>query len=394
MSEQDKKVEDVTGLNDITWAEASVYLIRKSSQYIRHKVAADIVKRAFDQIVIKSVKDAKVIDLCTSTDAFINQEAGKVFNNKKPIPTKGVSFPTCVNVNNVISHFSPLASDPDTNSVSLKDGDVVKIQLGAHIDGFASIAAETIVVGATAQNPVSGRKADVIQAAWYAAEASIRQMKVGEKNWTVSDTVSKATKAFETAPVEGMLSCQMTQNVIDGKKRIILNGNPQQKSDLGTHTFEEGEVYGVDVLVSTNQENKPKESSYQTTVFKRTDQTYILKLATARRVYSEIQKKSGSFPFNIRMLEDEKRARLGVQEAAQHNLLTPFDVCVDKTDETVAQFFFTVGITKNGPIRLTHPPSWYKPDVIKSEQQPDEETKQLSQAALRPKKNNKKKATN
>lgn len=106
-------------------------MIRKSSQYIRHKVAADIVKRAFDQIVVKSVKDAKVIDLCTSTDAFINQEAGKVFN-KKPIPTKGVSFPTCVNVNNVISHFSPLASDPDTNSISLKDGDVVKIQLGAH----------------------------------------------------------------------------------------------------------------------------------------------------------------------------------------------------------------------------------------------------------------------
>lgn len=48
----------------------------------------------------------------------------------------------------------------------------------------------------------------------------------------------------------------MTQNVIDGKKRIILNGNPQQKSDLGTHAFEEGEVYGVDVLVSTNKDNK------------------------------------------------------------------------------------------------------------------------------------------
>lgn len=128
-------------------------------------------------------------------------------------------------------------------------------------------------------------------------------------------------------------------------------------------------------------------------MFKRTDQTYILKLATARRVYSEIQKKSGSFPFNIRMLEDEKRARLGVQEAAQHNLLTPFDVCLDKSDETVAQFFFTVGVTKNGPIRLTHPPSWFKPELIKSDKQPDESTKQLSQLALRPKKNNKKKAT-
>lgn len=94
----------------------------------------------------------------------------------------------------------------------------------------------------------------------------------------------------------------------------------------------------------------------------------------------------------MRTLEDEKRARLGVQESVQHSLLTPFDVSVDKSDETVAQFFFTVGITKNGPIRLTHPPSWLKPEFIKSDKQPDEETKQLSQAALRPKKNNKKKA--
>lgn len=71
------------------------------------------------------------------------------------------------------------------------------------VDGYASIAAETIVVGASAENPVTGRKADAVQAAWYAAEASIRQMKVGEKNWTVSETVNKATKPFETAPVEG-----------------------------------------------------------------------------------------------------------------------------------------------------------------------------------------------
>ena len=71
------------------------------------------------------------------------------------------------------------------------------------VDGYASIAAETIVVGASAENPVTGRKADAVQAAWYAAEASIRQMKVGEKNWTVSETVNKATKPFETAAVEG-----------------------------------------------------------------------------------------------------------------------------------------------------------------------------------------------
>lgn len=54
----------------------------------------------------------------------------------------------------------------------------------------------------------------------------------------------------------GMLSCQQTQNVIDGKKRIILNPNESQKREFETVTFAEGEVYGIDVLVSTGEDGK------------------------------------------------------------------------------------------------------------------------------------------
>ena len=53
-----------------------------------------------------------------------------------------------------------------------------------------------------------------------------------------------------------MLSCQQTQNVIDGKKRIILNPTEQQKRDFETVTFAEGEVYGIDILVSSGEDGK------------------------------------------------------------------------------------------------------------------------------------------
>jgi hypothetical protein len=55
---------------------------------------------------------------------------------------------------------------------------------------------------------------------------------------------------------KGMLSCQQTKNVIDGKKRIILNPSPQQRSDFETVTFAEDEVYGMDVLVTTAEDGK------------------------------------------------------------------------------------------------------------------------------------------
>lgn len=54
-------------------------------------------------------------------------------------------MPTCVSVNNCVCHFSPLLSEPP---VVLKVGQVVKIDLGAHIDGYIASAAHTVVVGA------------------------------------------------------------------------------------------------------------------------------------------------------------------------------------------------------------------------------------------------------
>ena len=56
---------------------------------------------------------------------------------------KGISFPTCISVNNVVGHFSPLKTEDQL----LKEGDVAKIALGVHIDGFVGQVAHTIVVG-------------------------------------------------------------------------------------------------------------------------------------------------------------------------------------------------------------------------------------------------------
>lgn len=65
----------------------------------------------------------------------------------------------------------------------------------------------------------------------------------------------------------------------------------------------------------------------RTTIYQRESSvTYQLKLKTSRAVFSEVQKKAGPFPFNVRVLEDEKRARMGLQEAVQHALVKPYEV--------------------------------------------------------------------
>ena len=79
----------------------------------------------------------------------------------------------------------------------------MKVHIGAHIDGFAAVSAETLVVGATAEEPVTGRKADALKAAWHAAEIAMRLVKVGNKNWAVTEAVNKVTAAWDCKAVEG-----------------------------------------------------------------------------------------------------------------------------------------------------------------------------------------------
>lgn len=90
-------------------------------------------------------------------------------------------------------------------------------------------------------------------------------------------------------------------------------------------------------------------------------------MATSRKVFSEIQKKAGAFPFTIAMLEDERGRTMGVRECVNHNLLTSFDAQYDGAAGAVtAQFFFTAVVTAKGAIRVTPEPSWYSDEVVKS----------------------------
>lgn len=134
----------------------------------------------------------------------------------------------------------------------MKDGDVVKVMLGVQLDGYAVTHAETIVLSSKAE----GVAADVVQAAYDAAQVAMRTVKAGAKNWDVTEVVDKVVKDYDCSAVEGMLSCQHEKNVTDGKKRIILNPAADQRREHETATFEEGEVYGIDVLVVTGSDGK------------------------------------------------------------------------------------------------------------------------------------------
>lgn len=51
--------------------------------------------------------------------------------------------------------------------------------LGVHLDGFISMIAHTVVVGANSENKITDKRANCFLAAHYASQAALRLMRPG-----------------------------------------------------------------------------------------------------------------------------------------------------------------------------------------------------------------------
>jgi curved DNA binding protein len=314
----------------------------------KYKEAGEIVNRVLKQLIESCKPGASVKAICEKGDRLLTTETGNKYQTDKEMK-KGIAFPTCLSINNCICHFSPSKNDPD---MLMKEDDVVKIDLGAHIDGFIAVTAYTLVVGASLEKKVKGRKADVILAAYNAAQATLRLVKEGKGNYGVTEAVQKIADSYKCKPIEGMLSHQLKQFKIDGEKTIIQNPTAAQKKEHEKVDFENYEVYAMDVLISSGEGNG-KELDTKVSIYKKTDVNYLLKLKASKAFYAEVKRKYGNMPFNLRNFEEEAKAKMGVVECVAHKLIEPFQVLYEKHTEFVAQFKSTLLLLPNGTVIAT-----------------------------------------
>jgi curved DNA binding protein len=300
----------------------------------------------------------KVLEICQRGDKLLEDEIAKVYKGKKI--SKGIANPVTISPSTYVTPYTPLVSDAEEAAVTLKANEVVKIQLGAQIDGFGAIVCDTVLAKAKdGESEITGRAADLMLATHYANELLLRMMVPqgllaagteeeqkkarGQKPYTQSkmtQLLEKVAKSYECNLVENTTCWSFERNEIEGKKKIILAPGEGAK---GEGLPEVGEAWGVEIGLSTGT-GKVKSLPNRATLHRRTTTTYGLKRPSSRATLSEIQKKFGTFPFSLRQLEDERAGKIGIVECVRGGVVRQYEVLGSADGEPVSRLHTTIGM--------------------------------------------------
>ncbi|KAI9140298.1 peptidase M24, structural domain-containing protein [Paraphysoderma sedebokerense] len=316
----------------------------------KYRMASDICNEVLTTVLKEVNAGVNVSQLCQYGDFLIMEKTSKLFNKKKV--EKGIAYPTSINVNSCASGYSPAAE----KSIVLQPGDLVKLELGVHIDGYIATAAHSTVIPLEPSQPVTGDRADALCAGYYAMEAAWRMIKPGTKASDVTLVINKIAESFGCVPVENYFTCPTKRFLPHVQPKIFHSLSQQDANEEEDYEFEHNTVYTVNIAMAKGSVPTTKETDILPCIMQRdVNVNYNLKLKSSRAVFNEINEKFGVFPFSISSVPSA-RSKLGLNELLNHGILTLQPVLFSSTNSPVAQFKFTIACLPNcTTLRLTIP---------------------------------------
>lgn len=140
------------------------------------------------------------------------------------------AFPANLSRNVEAAHFTPDPDDP----VEFVAGDLVKVDVGAHLDGAIADTADTVEVGGT------HRHENLIRAAREALREGIAQVRPGGRVDDISRAIARAIRARGLKPVEDLTGHSIERYLLHAGKSIP---NVPGRSD---DALVEGEVVAIE----------------------------------------------------------------------------------------------------------------------------------------------------
>ncbi|MFW3145233.1 MAG: type II methionyl aminopeptidase [Thermoplasmatota archaeon] len=142
------------------------------------KDAGSIASKARDLGVGMVEEGITYLEVVETVESFILEQGAEV------------AFPTNIAVNEVAAHYTPRPSE----KTRFKLGDLVKVDVGAHIDGRIGDTAKTVEVGTTTHS-------DLVQASKRALESALEVVRAGIALSTIGSIVERTMNSMGFKPI-------------------------------------------------------------------------------------------------------------------------------------------------------------------------------------------------
>ena len=112
----------------------------------------------------------------------------------------GIAFPVNIAVNELAAHYTPFEGDTS----KIEKGDLVKLDVGAHVQGYIADTAVTIEIGTQKQQPL-------IEAARQALENAIAEVKEGVSLSHIGQTIEQTITTKGYHPIDNLTGHSLEQ---------------------------------------------------------------------------------------------------------------------------------------------------------------------------------------
>jgi methionyl aminopeptidase len=242
------------------------------------------------------------------------------------------AFPVNTSLNEVAAHYTAEPNDPKTVS----DTDLIKIDLGAQINGY--IADTAVTVNYDTQHD------SLVQAAENALQSAMSMIKVGVKSKDVGRKIQNTIMDMGFKPIANLSGHSLGQYTIHAGKTV-----PNMWS-IGSFSFSEDEAYACEPFVTAKNGLGFVRNGKIKNIFALASRK-MTKDTEADKLQEYIWNNFNMLPFALRWLLkewEEKEARRLLDVLIKKKVVKAYAILVEASGKTVAQAEHTFIPTQTG----------------------------------------------
>jgi len=289
------------------------------------KIVSKVRQMAADHIDA----DMKILELVNFVESNIIKLGGEI------------AFPCNISINEITAHYS---SPPGDESI-IKNGDLVKIDLGAHVNGYIADSAVTVLVG-DADTVLSEEEIELnlnmIETAKEALESAISTIKEGVELGKIGTAIEETINSKGFNSVSNLSGHSMDQYNLHS---AISVPNIKEKND---HKIVEGDVLAIEPFATNGLGYVDDlKDAY---IFKFIRDRPI-RMIQAKKLLENIAKNYGKLQFSPRWLVNQTNAKqlnMSMRQLISSRAIYPYHVLKETSNARVAQAEHTVIVESDG----------------------------------------------